>query len=434
VLFKYKKGGGKTWEERLYRPFTFDYDVNGTLEKMVYASGRWVYYCLDGGLALNPTKPHKIMTGTGDAALINSCADAEADPDARTVADDIHYQPFGPLWGLRSGNNVRHNIQRDKRYAVIQVGDYSMDPYDIFSTKYEDLYGNIKIISGTDYWRPGGYPFSRLTYDNLHQLTGSTTMAGGAEIRTDYTYDNEGNRLTRTEDGVTDNYNYDPGTNRLANVSKGAGGDIAFAYDALGRMIGYEEVIPGATLKASAVYGPQGFLFEKADWSENGGVVSVGDTLVYYFTPGAEMVVKENVSTVTTKIFSYDLSGKMIETVSMADVENPDFISSPLVDHIWLDDYRVASITSAGAAAPDDEIYYYAKPPRLRRDLRRGKPAPHVRRLRRPNRLMETQLPLPRTVRRYRHGNRRHRSLPLRPEPLPGIHAQIREVWQGRSY
>jgi len=51
----------------------------------------------------------------------------------------------------------------------------------------------------------------------------------------DFTYDNIGNRLTRTVDGQVDTYTYQPGTGRLAQITEA--NPAAFSYDASGNII-----------------------------------------------------------------------------------------------------------------------------------------------------------------------------------------------------
>jgi YD repeat-containing protein len=70
-------------------------------------------------------------------------------------------------------------------------------------------------------------------YDNIGQLTSETKSSGYSGS---YTYDANGNRLTRTVNGVTESYAYDSG-DKLLSVTGGSD-PRTFAYDAAGRTTG----------------------------------------------------------------------------------------------------------------------------------------------------------------------------------------------------
>ncbi len=70
-------------------------------------------------------------------------------------------------------------------------------------------------------------------YDNAGQLTSESKSNGYAA---GYTYDGNGNRLTRTVNGIAENYSYDNGDKLLAVA--GGSDPRTFAYDAAGRTTG----------------------------------------------------------------------------------------------------------------------------------------------------------------------------------------------------
>jgi RHS repeat-associated protein len=82
------------------------------------------------------------------------------------------------------------------------------------------------------------------TYDALNRVTASSGLSTAANRA--YTYDRDGNRLTKVEGGVTTfNAEYDR-TDELIKVDKGAGWQF-FSYDALGSMTGDAQTATGVT-------------------------------------------------------------------------------------------------------------------------------------------------------------------------------------------
>jgi RHS repeat-associated protein len=69
-------------------------------------------------------------------------------------------------------------------------------------------------------------------YDALNRITSSTGLASGARS---YTYDRNGNRLTKTEGGTTYTYAYDR-TDELASVTLTGGASQTYTYDGRGNM------------------------------------------------------------------------------------------------------------------------------------------------------------------------------------------------------
>jgi RHS repeat-associated protein len=69
------------------------------------------------------------------------------------------------------------------------------------------------------------------TYDDLYRLTGEAITDSVNGNRTSgYTYDNVGNRLTKTVNGVTTTYEYD-GNDRLLNEKVGGATTATYSYD-----------------------------------------------------------------------------------------------------------------------------------------------------------------------------------------------------------
>lgn len=92
-----------------------------------------------------------------------------------------------------------------------------------------DNAGNI--IAVTD--QRMGERSQSFTLDALNRLVQAASPAYGT---VSFTYDDNGNRKTRTTGGVTETYNYPSASNRLSGITGGAGGTRAFAYTDAGNM------------------------------------------------------------------------------------------------------------------------------------------------------------------------------------------------------
>ena len=320
-----------------WNPVSYSYDQNGTLQQITAKNGRRVYYCLDDD---DPTHPSAIKTATSD---ITSCAQG----GLTTIASAITWYPFGDIKRIVLGNGQIQNFARDKRYALTGL----TDGYTGALTAYHDIeYGytlsDIKTIdenvSGT-----GQYPDHALSYDNLHQLAGATIVIGNSVWREAFEYNKAGNRTSRTLGQTEDEYTYTTGSNRLASISGGKA--VSFTYDDMGRMTLYTEVSGGVTVKAQSSFMPQGLMFTKEDWIEDQGEVTVGDTVAQLFTPSAERMLKVNFSTGDNRVFAYDLSGNLLAEGSFHEVGG-DNSDEPLIQHVWLGNHLIASITGSGEA------------------------------------------------------------------------------------
>ena len=328
-----KESSDAGFDEDVYSPYEYDYNDNGVMEQIKYASsGRYVYYCLDG---TDPNKPHEVRTGTSSFA---SCT------GGTLTADNITYYPFGDVKQIELGDGQIQKFQRDKRYALdgFTVGT-SGDPDAYHEIDYTyDAFGNI---TGIDDEQNGStqYPDHVLSYDNLHQLTDATLTIGGSTYHPTYTYNAAGNRASRAEGGSTETYAYT--NNRLTGITGGA--TINFTYNNLGHLNIVEEIIDGATIYAGATYSPNGFIYGKVDWLEDGpSPVNVGDTVISYFSPSGNMILKFNASLVEFKVFGYGLSGNLLETALHSTSETDD----PIIDHVYLGNHLIASVTGSGDA------------------------------------------------------------------------------------
>jgi len=153
-------------------------------------------------------------------------------------------------------------------------------------------------------------------YDNLDRLTGVSYSNLSKTI--EYSYDDLGNRETKTEDGATINYNYNKDNNHLQSISTGESytyndrGDMmssdgtTFDYDEEGRLINVD--MGDSTL--GFLYSAEGKRIRKIAES-NSNV----DT-IYYVYDGMNVVVELNGS--LNKKTSYGYIGAMLVMVEDA--------------------------------------------------------------------------------------------------------------------
>jgi RHS repeat-associated protein len=162
------------------------------------------------------------------------------------LADDIAYEPLGPMKSADLGNGLKLALDwgSDRRLASKRL--YTAAGTDVWHVSYGyDADDNIVAI--TDLVNPA----NSLTfgYDSVDRLTRMDGSAG-AFARQDFLHDANGNRtaverranigdLTPAE---SDTYTKASGTNRLASVAMPAG-TRSFAHDARGNLTG--EVLPG---------------------------------------------------------------------------------------------------------------------------------------------------------------------------------------------
>ncbi len=262
---------------------SYAYDLAGVLTGITLPSGRVITYGLDV-----------------DAQVESVTADVNG--SATTIANNIMYQPFGPLLSLDYGNGVSLSNSYDLEYRLTARNIGSL-----FNQSYtHDPIGNITATSDDSY-----------TYDALYRLIGENSDS--------YTYDAIANRLTGK--GVT--YIYPSDSSRLSDigvvsVTTDAAGNItqdvtrSYVIDAAGHV---ETVSVGGSVVGSYVYdannqrayknaggtvthyvyGKNGFLYGEYDAAGNvireyvylngepiaqidGGALPSGETLAYLHT------------------------------------------------------------------------------------------------------------------------------------------------------
>jgi RHS repeat-associated protein len=317
--YAYDTEGNLVSEERIIEGIiystTYTYDATGILTGISYPNGRTVSYTLDAAGRVTT-----VTTTLGGSTAV--------------VAENLTYLPFGPLNGYDAGNGTHIANDYDSSYRTtgITAGslmdlDYTLDPA-----------GNITgIADGVDAAKNQTFG-----YDSLYRLTGAAGIYGTI----DYTYDKVGNRLTRTENGQTDTYQYIPGTNRLQQVT--GANPQSFTIDSAGNMI--------SAGSRSYIYNQNNRLIEARE-----GIVVVGN---YTYNANGQRIIKTIAD--GTVIFHYDIAGNIIgESTPGGDfTANYIYLGSLRLAAVLarpLDEFTVSVITSEGRGLSGINVYAFTE-------------------------------------------------------------------------
>jgi RHS repeat-associated protein len=326
------------FHEYFFRPFLYQYTANGALEKITYPTGRRVFYCYGD----DPSRPTEIRSD--DSEDIADCDEGEI------IVEAITYYPFGDVASMTLGNGQVQSFTRDKRYALKELKDGTSGDDDAFHdiTYTYDSFGDIETIDDA-FQGEGQYADHALAYDGLHQLTAADLSITAGSTPTTYTeafaYNAAGNRTSYTKNGATaQSYTYTSGSNKLASISGGK--SVSLAYDDRGSMTTYTEAASGATVVADLAYGPNGMMGTKDDYMIDGATFQNGNTVYLITMPNGEMVGKVNATLTELKIFGSDPSGNLLLEGYYTESTTQD----PIIEHIYLGNRIVASVTGAGDA------------------------------------------------------------------------------------
>jgi RHS repeat-associated protein len=283
TTFAYDAVGNLTQESKAVDGNThvtaYGYDTGDLLTLITYPSGRTVEYT---------------RNALGQVTTIESTYDSTP----MTVAEEIEYEPFGPLKGLTFGNSLVLARAFDQQYRLTDQTTGSVQ--DLGFTL--DAAGNIDgIADAVNAGRSQGFE-----QDALHRVTADAGSYGTKN----YTYDSVGNRLTRTHSAVTQTLTYTSNSNRLAThdgqtVSLDAVGNtlanpaenLSFTYGAHNRQL---EAHVGAVLKATFVYNGQGQRIKKIE------ATGAQRTFVYHYGLGGELLGETIYSSAGAKIGERD--------------------------------------------------------------------------------------------------------------------------------
>lgn len=287
----------------------YQYDLAGHLTGMTYPSGRIVTLTRDN---------------QGRVQQITTQADSSSTP--QTVVDQVQYLPFGPVQSLQYGNGIDRQLTYNLNYQLTQQASGALDR----SYQYDPV-GDITGV--TDHLNSS--QDQSFKYDPLARLTQATGLYGTLS----YTYDADGNRLSRSwvqgSDNVNDSYSYAANSNRLLGVSINDNGNSTtrtLSYDAVGNLVNDQR--PDQTL--SLAYNQANRLQEV----DQGSQVRA----LYQYNALGQRVIKVASDPAANRHFTYDLNGHLIaETM-------PD--GTLLREYIYLGEEPVAMLATDATKPP----------------------------------------------------------------------------------
>ena len=240
----------KLGDEDEVEKLRYKYLDDGRLDTMRYPSGLLVKYRYDDQGRV------KSLVGkyeTGD------------DRERFTIVNRIAYDAVGRIEGFTHGNGIRTRYAYDdsgRLERITRKKDGELVGRDVYAY---DADGQIDSITRLDPAQSRDYGYDgqgRLVFEQHGDGTADGTTVVG------YTYDAVGNRLARTVDGRTRDYNYAPDANQLdaignkdlsyderGNLLEDRDGRRSFAYDVTNRMSAYYK---NGELRAEYDYDAQG--------------------------------------------------------------------------------------------------------------------------------------------------------------------------------
>lgn len=191
----------------------YEYDGMDRVHQITYPSNRLVRYSYDSESRLESVD--------------------EPSPSTVDYIDNITYHPSGTPDLTTFANGVTTDIGLDDRFRI-----HTMQT-SLGTTSLMDVSLDYDKVDNVETWtdsRSGGAGVRSFTYDNLDRLL--TANASSMWGNLSFTYDELGNRKTRTLAGDTTTYNYSTSNNRLTSLS---GAETAsYGYDSRGRLTSLE--------------------------------------------------------------------------------------------------------------------------------------------------------------------------------------------------
>ncbi len=243
-------------------PLTRTYTPGSRISSMTYPSTRVINYT-SGSCACRVETISTTYSGKTDILLSN-----------------LTYLPFGPAVSMSTGSrgNVNNSYNESYRNSGGNPG---------YANSYTRTLNANNILTAMQ-WTNDPSKDQTYTYDNLDRLTNATGPYGAIS----YTYDDVGNRQTRTVNGQTETYAYINGTNKLDEIT-GLNAKT-FTHDSNGNITGLGN--------KSLFYNQNNRLIRVEQ-----GAITLGE----YTYNGLGQRVKKVVGSDTT-IFLYDFDGNII--------------------------------------------------------------------------------------------------------------------------
>ena len=190
---------------------SYRYTLADQVASMSYPSGRRVSYAYDSAGQITEVF-------NNDSPVVNS----------------LRYKPYGPLSAVTFANGIGRTIVYDQDYRLTNIIDRGSA--ELLNLRYVfDENSNISELSDVNDVNNN----QRFSFDEVERVK----TAHGAYGSISYDYDKISNRLSRqhlgTETPLTENYRYEPLSNRLIDVTAREGSDErtrSFLYDEAGNV------------------------------------------------------------------------------------------------------------------------------------------------------------------------------------------------------
>ena len=282
-------------------PLSRTFTSGGRTNAIIYPSGREVNYQRNAGCACKITDINTTYNSIQNALFSN-----------------MDYRPFGGVKSLSTGGGgtVGSIFDNRGRMTVSNPNATHQETY-----TYDNA-GNITSLTAATL----SYHNRTYGYDDLYRIDSATGPWGSIS----YTYDDVGNRQSRTIDSVTDTYAYVTGKNVIDSITTSTG-TIDYSNDDNGNIT----AIGDRTLT----------------YNQNNRLIKVEDTsgtLGEYTYNGLGQRVKKEVGETTT-VFHYDFDGNIIS--------ESDLTGNFTKEYIYKGSSRIALIDYVNEQ--NGEIYFY---------------------------------------------------------------------------
>jgi RHS repeat-associated protein len=288
----YDARGNVTQEQRVIGGSTYTtsyaHDSADRITSITYPSGRLVTYT---------------RNSLGQVTAVTTTVGSVT----TTIAQDITYMPFGGVKSYTLGNGIVVTRSYDTDYRLQDISDQGSAAVQHLDLDY-DRRGNVTLKD--DLLASSAQNFA---YDEVSRLTSAT----GAYGTQGFTYDDVGNRLTRTGTSP-ETYDYATDSHRLSSLGSGA----TVLYDDAGNVTS------------------KGVLSLAYNQAHRLVTASLGGVTVTSTYGANGQRVTKSVGGVTTT-FQYDRGGQLL-------AEQSD--GGMLREYVWLGDLPLAQSSAAGLA------------------------------------------------------------------------------------
>lgn len=285
--------GGKTFT------VTYQYNSASQLTGMTYPDGRTVE------MTLNSSGQTTQLTTTDNGT-------------STVLASNIQYLPFGPMSSFDYGNGLSLSQTFDLNYNLSERNTSGIEALlYALSPRHEIESISDSLVSGNT---------QQFTYSPMQQLE----TAQGPYGQLSFSYDQIGNRLSRSNDTGTTQYSYQADSHRLKTLS-GVENEN-FSYDARGQVIAknnhsfsYDDAGRLSTFNNGSSVTSYQYNYRNL----RSGKTSDGNTKHYIYNPAGMLLaeISSNGNVVVQYIY---LNGQLLSVVY-----NSDYAGSPLPDLLY---------------------------------------------------------------------------------------------------